>query len=37
MMNVDGDLDRQYTFDGVHLNGAGYQIWADTVREYVEN
>ena len=37
MMNADGDLDRQYTSDGVHLNGVGYQVWIDTVREYVED
>ncbi|MBN2079505.1 MAG: hypothetical protein JW838_11105 [Spirochaetes bacterium] len=27
MTDARGDLDARYTFDGVHLNGAGYQVW----------
>lgn len=27
MSDARGDLDARYTLDGVHLNGAGYQVW----------
>ncbi len=27
MVDDRGDLDARYTIDGVHLNGAGYQVW----------
>lgn len=27
MVDALGDLDARYTIDGVHLNGAGYQVW----------
>lgn len=30
------ELDPQYSQDGVHLNGAGYQQWCNLIREYVE-
>lgn len=32
LVDQDGDLDRAYTFDGIHLNGAGYQLWVDLLR-----
>jgi hypothetical protein len=28
-------LRRQFTRDGVHLNGAGYRRWADTIRPMI--
>lgn len=29
-------LDAKYTSDGLHLNGAGYAVWSDQIRKYVE-
>ena len=31
-----GKLDKQYSIDGLHLNGAGYLKWIDLIRKYVE-
>jgi hypothetical protein len=28
-------LQATYTLDGVHLNGAGYRRWADTIRAMI--
>lgn len=29
----DGSLDPRYSLDGVHLNGAGYQLWASLLNQ----
>ncbi|MFV0538373.1 MAG: GDSL-type esterase/lipase family protein [Dysgonomonas sp.] len=29
-------LDAKYTADGLHLNEAGYTVWSDQIRKYVE-
>ena len=33
--NSDGKLDAMYTNDGLHINGAGYQLWKSLVEKYV--
>jgi hexosaminidase len=33
--NSEGKLDSLYTNDGLHLNGAGYQLWKSIVEKYV--
>lgn len=30
-------LDPKFTTDGIHLNEAGYTVWVDQIREYVNN
>ena len=32
-LNKDGKLDKQYTIDGLHLNAAGYRLWASILNE----
>lgn len=32
LIDQGGNLDKAYTFDGIHLNGAGYQRWVDLLR-----
>jgi lysophospholipase L1-like esterase len=32
----DALLNARYTVDGVHLNGLGYTIWLDRIKEYIE-
>ncbi len=34
-INEQGELDNRYTYDGVHLNGKGYGLWRDLVKNYV--
>lgn len=31
----DNMLDSNYTFDGIHLNGAGYEVWKKKIASYV--
>ncbi len=31
-----GNLDKQYTRDGVHLNGNAYEIWYNKIEKYIE-
>lgn len=31
-----GRLDKRYTNDGLHLMGAGYLVWRDTIKPYVK-
>lgn len=31
-----GNLKREYTNDGLHLNGRGYRVWTDGIRHLVE-
>jgi len=28
-LNSDNKLEKNYTADGLHLNAAGYKVWAD--------
>jgi lysophospholipase L1-like esterase len=38
-LNADNKLERKYTVDGLHLNAAGYKIWADILKKgnYLQN
>ena len=38
-LNANKKLDKKYTQDGLHLNAAGYQVWADVLKKgsYLEN
>lgn len=29
-------LNPEYSYDGLHLNGKGYQVWKEAIRKYVE-
>ena len=31
-----GNLDKQYTRDGIHLNVSAYTIWKELVRPYID-
>ena len=31
-VDKDGQLDEEFTIDGIHLNGAGYKVWMDALR-----
>jgi len=33
----DGKLNPEFSIDGLHLNGKGYEIWKDKIEHYVEN
>ena len=36
-LDSDGNIITDYyCYDGAHLNGAGYEAWAEMVKEYVE-
>jgi lysophospholipase L1-like esterase len=30
--SLNGSLQEDLTYDNIHLNGKGYQIWADSIR-----
>ena len=32
-LDASGKLDERYTNDGLHINGAGYMLWRDTLRK----
>lgn len=34
-MARDGKMPAEYTVDGIHLNAAGYAVWADVLRPYL--
>ena len=36
-MNLGEQLNPKITEDGVHLNGAGYEIWKNVIQKYVKN
>ncbi len=38
-LNKDNKLDKAYTYDGLHLNAAGYQVWAGILKKgkYLKN
>ena len=31
-IDKNGQLDKQFTVDGLHLNGKGYKVWVDRLR-----
>ncbi len=35
LLDSQNQLDAQYTFDGLHLNGQGYLIWKEVIKQYV--
>ena len=35
LLNSQNQLDAQYTFDGLHLNGQGYLVWKEVIKKYV--
>jgi len=34
-INEDGILDKEYSIDGLHLNGKGYLLWRDLILNYI--
>lgn len=32
----DGKLNKKYSIDGLHLNGAGYLLWKDILMDYID-
>lgn len=32
-LNADKKMDKKYTIDGLHLNAAGYQVWAEILKK----
>ena len=36
-INTEGALKTEYSLDGVHLNGAGYLVFKDILKKYVNN
>lgn len=36
-IDTSGKLDPRFSLDGLHLNAAGYKIWADIIRSYLTN
>ena len=38
-LDADKRLDKKYTADGLHLNAAGYKVWADVLKKgkYLQN
>lgn len=35
-LDADKRLDKKYTFDGLHLNGEGYRVWANLLNPYLK-
>jgi lysophospholipase L1-like esterase len=35
-LNDRGELDAQYSLDGLHLNGHAYRLWQQMIQEYVQ-
>jgi lysophospholipase L1-like esterase len=35
-LNTDKKLDKKYTMDGLHLNAAGYKVWAEILKPYLK-
>lgn len=34
---LEGQMNSKYSIDGVHLNGAGYLLWRDKLKNFIEN
>lgn len=32
----NNQLDKKFTYDGIHLNGDGYLVWKNSIKEYIE-
>jgi lysophospholipase L1-like esterase len=35
-LNTSGEMDMKYTYDGVHLSGEGYQLWAGLILHFIQ-
>jgi len=35
-LDTHGQMDCKYTYDGVHLTEAGYELWAQVIRPYID-
>jgi lysophospholipase L1-like esterase len=35
MFSDKGELNTKYTFDGIHLNGQGFLVWVNAIKQYV--
>ena len=35
-LNSSNQLDKQYTLDGIHLNGSGYLLWKNQISKYIK-
>jgi len=35
-LDMNGEMDNRYTFDGVHLSESGYSLWAGLVKKYLQ-
>ena len=36
LADAEGNLKKEITNDGLHLNGRGYRLWTDAIREFVD-
>lgn len=36
LFETEGQLNKQYSYDGIHLNGEGYNVWGETIKRYVD-
>ncbi len=36
LLELNGQLNPKYSVDGIHLNGAGYLLWAEILKPFVE-
>lgn len=36
-LSIHNQLISKYTYDGVHINQLGYEIWATTIKEYLRD
>lgn len=36
-LDADKRLDKKYTYDGLHLNAAGYKLWAELLKPFLKD
>ena len=36
-LNAEGELDKKYSNDGLHLSGKGYILWKEIVNNYIHD
>ncbi len=36
-LDADKKLDKKYTYDGLHLNAAGYKLWAELLKPFLKD
>lgn len=36
-LSSNGQLENQYSYDGLHLNGQGYAVWSKVISKYINN